>query len=131
MLLLLGILIWSSVRERSWLVTHLKEEVGAGVISPQDYVVITSYWKRVGQRLRTLMSGQVKRWWKLGRYYRLTSELAFDKNRWSSGIKDQETARRIEQLRRDVYELRKSLGEPRSRGAREQGSRGAGEQGKP
>jgi len=106
---LLGILVWISVREQRWLTRYLADEVNAGVISQQDYGVIQSYWRRVGQRLRVLLSGDVGRWWRLGKYYRLASELAFARQRLDAFGPERDTARQLEQLRRELYELRKRL----------------------
>lgn len=106
---LVGIMVWSSVREQKWLTRYLADEVKTGAISQQDYGVIQSYWRRLGQRLRVLLSGDVGRWWYLGKYYRLASELAFVKQRLAAFGQEQDTSQRIEQLRRELYELRKRL----------------------
>jgi RsiW-degrading membrane proteinase PrsW (M82 family) len=103
---LLGILLWASARERSWIVRHLGEEVQAGTLSRHDYAVIQSYWRRVGERLQTLLRGEFSRWWRLGRYYRLATELAFAKHYLDTQGWNQGAALRIEQLRRELYELR-------------------------
>ncbi len=55
------------------------------------------------------MSGNVQRWWRLGRYYRLASELAFAKRRQDAFGQEKNTAQKLEQLRRELYELRKQL----------------------
>ena len=108
-LTLLGILIWTTSRERAWISQYLVEEVRIGTVGRRDYEVIRSYWKRVGERVRALMRGDVSRWWRLGRYYRLATELAFAKRRWAAFGPEQDTGMRIEQLRREIYELRQRL----------------------
>lgn len=106
---LLGIMIWTSRREQSWISRYLVEEVRIGIIGPRDYEVIRSYWKRVGERVRTLSGGNFDRWQRLGRYYRLATELAFAKHRWATFGPEQDTGMRIERLRRELYELRRTL----------------------
>jgi len=108
-LALLGLLIYFTVREQRILVLYLKDEVGKGTIAPEDYLVICSYWRRVGQRLSALARGEVGRWWRLGTYYRLASELAFARHHRLTVGRDEATARRIEQLRRQIRRLRPAL----------------------
>lgn len=110
-LMLLVILIWASVRERAWIVQYLQGEVERGVISAADYQIIQSYRARVRERMRTLLRGDVVRWWRLGHYYRLATELAFAKHRRSNFRRERETHRRIQRLRRDLLRLRALLGD--------------------
>ncbi len=108
-LALVGILIWVSVREQQTIIRYLADEVQAGALSQRDYFVIQSYWRRVGERLRALFQANFGRWLRLGRYYRLATELAFAKQRWVAFGREPDSARRIEALRRQLYELRKTL----------------------
>jgi RsiW-degrading membrane proteinase PrsW (M82 family) len=108
-LALFGILLWSSYRERKLIVEHLEPEIQSGIIGTRDYPIIQSYWKRVGKRTEALLEGDLSRWRTLGTYYRLATKLAFTKHRWETHERDQETALQIEQLRRELYELRKVL----------------------
>jgi RsiW-degrading membrane proteinase PrsW (M82 family) len=104
-LLLFGAIIWASLRERQWIVTFLADEVGIGALTQGDYDVVCSYTKRVAVRADALFSGNFKRWWDLGRYYRLATELAFDKRRLTLFPAEKDTRARIAQLRRQVIEL--------------------------
>jgi len=106
---LLAIVLWTSARERAWIVRHLAEEVQVGTLSRRDYWIVQSYWRRVGERLRTLLGGDFRRWWLLGRYYRLATELAFAKHRLVTFGWEQDGVLRLERLRRELYELRKRL----------------------
>lgn len=108
-LALLGLTVYISLRERSWLVRYLADEVAAGIISSQDYGAITSYWRRVAERGRALLRGDLTRWWRLGKYYRLASELAFARRRFQVVSADPETERRIQRLRREILALREEL----------------------
>lgn len=106
---LLGVLLWTSTRERAWIVRYLAEEARSGTVGWRDYQVIGSYWQRVGQRLGALARGEVARWWHLGRYYRLATELAFAKHRWATLGPDAETGQRISQLRQELGQLSQRL----------------------
>ncbi len=108
---LFAILIWLSVRERAWIVRYLKGEVEQGTISEADYRVIQSYWARVRERTRVLLRGDLVRWWRLGKFYRLATELAFAKHRRSSFRGERETHRQIQRLRHDLLNLRRLLGD--------------------
>ncbi len=105
-LALVGLLISFSLRERSYLVRYLAEEVREGRIPAEDYPVICSYWRRVGQRLEALVRGDFRRWRRLGKYYRVASELAFARHRLATVGAEADTRRHIAQLQRDVERLR-------------------------
>ncbi len=108
-LALLGLLVYFSVRERRILALYLTDEVEKGTIAPEDYPVICSYWRRVGQRLGALLRGEIGRWRQLGTYYRLASELAFARHHLVTVGREEATARRVEQLRRELRRLRPAL----------------------
>jgi len=46
-------------------------------------------------------------WWNLGRYYRLATELAFNKHRLSIFPQEQDTQTRVLQLRKTVGQMRR------------------------
>ncbi len=108
-LALVAILIWTSSREQNWIRRYLADEAQAGFISRPDYWIIQSYWRRVAQRTQALLSGDFARWQRLGRYYRLATELAFNKHRLDTHGREQDTLLRVEQLRREIYTLRQQL----------------------
>ncbi len=104
-LILLGVIIWASVRERQWIVNFLADEVERGTLSQEEYEVVCSYVSRVTVRAEALFRGHWRRWWDLGHYYRLATELAFDKRRLTLFPDERETRARIVQLRKQVVEL--------------------------
>ncbi len=106
-LALVGLIILFSVRERTYLVRYLDEEVREGRIPAEDYPVICSYWRRVGRRLEVLLRGDLRHWKRLGHYYRVASELAFAKHRLETVGADADTRRHIGQLRRDLERLQR------------------------
>jgi len=102
---LLVVLIWCSVRERRWIDRWLDEEVDRGTLSRKDYEMVSSYLARLAERAQALLSGDLERWRRLGRYYRLATELAFNKRRASRFPEDEEAEKRVAQLRSSVEEI--------------------------
>jgi len=108
-LILLAVIIWTSVREQRWVAAYLVDEVESGVLSQEDYNVICSYLERVAVRLNVLFSGDFQRWWDMGRYYRLATELAFNKYRLTRFPEEKDTQEHIVKLRKQVMELSSHL----------------------
>jgi RsiW-degrading membrane proteinase PrsW (M82 family) len=97
---LIGVLVWCSARERRWIERWLDDEVERGTLGRADYEVISSYTARVAERTAALLSGDFERWRKLGRYYRLATELAFNRRRLDRS--SSQTEERVEELRARV-----------------------------
>jgi RsiW-degrading membrane proteinase PrsW (M82 family) len=114
-LILFAVIVWSAVREQRWIVTFLADEVESGVLSRTDYNVVCSSLKRVAIRANALFSGDLRRWWNLDRYFRLATELAFNKYRLTKFPEERDTQARVEQLREQVRGLREQLRPDRSR----------------
>jgi len=108
-LLLFVIVIWTTLRERMWIVDNLAQEVKRGALSQEDYEVVCSYLKRVATRTRALFRGDFKRWWRLGRYYRLATELAFNKHRLSQFPDEEDTQAEVDELRSQLIKLGREL----------------------
>lgn len=106
---LLGVVMWASVREQRWITSYLADEVEQGTLGLDDYTVIRSYTSRLAARANTLFSGNLRRWWDMGRYYRLATELAFSKHRLARFPTEKRTQARVSQLRRQVTELANHL----------------------
>jgi len=104
-LILLAVILWATVREQQWIVTFLADEVELGTLSQEDYAVVCSYTRRVVARANVLSSGDFRRWWDLGRYYRLATELAFNKRRLIHFPAEEDTRTRATQLRSQVREM--------------------------
>ena len=104
-LALLSVAIWVSNREQRWIVEYLQEEVGNGALSEHDYQVACSYLKRAIARTEALLRGDLRRWWQLGRYYRLVTELAFSRRRLIQFRGERETHERIIRLHQQLREL--------------------------
>jgi len=104
-LMLLVVIVWATVREQRWIEAYLPDEVEAGTLSPKDYTTVKSFLDREIERAGAFFSGDFKRWWHLGRYYRLATELAFNKRRLAQFPGERDTRERIVRLRRQVTEL--------------------------
>ncbi|MDY6875390.1 MAG: PrsW family intramembrane metalloprotease [Chloroflexota bacterium] len=104
-LILLVIVVWASVQEQRWIATFLADEVEQGTLSQGDYAVVCSYARRVAVRANALFGGDFGRWWGLGHYYRLATELAFSKYRLTRFAGEKDTRARVAQLRRQVREM--------------------------
>jgi len=108
-LLMFGIIIWASLRERQWIVQFLADEVQQGTLSQEQYEIVCSYWKRVAARWSVLFTGDFKRWWGLGRFYQQATELAFNKHRLTRFPHEQDTRAHIVRLRGQVAEQSRRL----------------------
>jgi len=104
-LILLAVIVWATVREQRWIATYLADEVERGTLSQRNYNVIGSYFEREIERAGAFLEGDFRRWWQLGRYYRLATELAFNKRRLARFPGEQGTQERIDRLRGQVAEL--------------------------
>jgi RsiW-degrading membrane proteinase PrsW (M82 family) len=104
-LMLLVVIVWATVREQRWIEAYLPDEVEAGALSQKDYTTVKSFLDREIERAGAFLGGNFKRWWRLGRYYRLATELAFNKRRLARFPGERDTQERIVQLRRQVAGL--------------------------
>ncbi len=108
-LFMLGVIIWASLRERQWIARFLADEVGLGTLRQDQYEIACSYWNRVAARWGVLFTGDFRRWWELGRFYQLATELAFSKHRLARFPHEQDTQVRIVRLRGQVAELARRM----------------------
>ncbi len=98
-LILLVVIGWTSAREKRWIADFLKSEVERGTFSREEYETISSYSARLAERAEALLSGDLERWWRLGRYYRLATELAFSHRRLSRFPDEKGMEERVDALR--------------------------------
>jgi RsiW-degrading membrane proteinase PrsW (M82 family) len=109
-LALLVAIMWMSAREQQWITAFLSDEVELGTLSQETYEVVRSYLRRVAMRTNALLSGDLKDWWELGRYFRLATELAFSKRRLSHFPAEKDTQARAAELREQVKETSTRIG---------------------
>jgi len=104
-LVLLVMVVWSTLRERQWIVTYLVGEVAEGTLSQAEYRTTSSSISRLSEQAAALFSGDLRRWWALRRYHRLATELAFSKHRLARFPGEEETRARADRLREQVRGL--------------------------
>ena len=66
-------------KERHWITQQLVEEVQVGRLTPDEYTMLTSSFRRLGARWRALTGGGLAAYHRLGRFQGLATELAFRK----------------------------------------------------
>jgi RsiW-degrading membrane proteinase PrsW (M82 family) len=108
-LMLFAVIIWSTVREQRWIESYLPQEVERGVLSQKACKTASSFMDREIERMGAFLRGDFGRWWRLGRYYRLMAELAFNKRRQIRFPHERDTQERIKRLRRQVAELGRQI----------------------
>jgi len=102
-LFIFGIMNWAIRRERMWIRFHLQQEVHDGLLSPQQYAVVTSPFKRGMASVGGLGNGQYHN---TKKFYQYCTELAFKKQqiaRLGSGTGN--TMEDIHELRTKIAQL--------------------------
>jgi RsiW-degrading membrane proteinase PrsW (M82 family) len=72
------IIAWLAV-ERRTIRTELRDEVRDGTISPEEYEILPTYFRRTGYYLGLLFSGRLSTWSRAHRLHRAAVDLAFTK----------------------------------------------------
>lgn len=72
------ILVWLAV-ERRTIRNELKDEVQNGTISPDEYAILPTYFRRMGYYLGLFFSGRLSTWRRAQRLHRAAVDLAFTK----------------------------------------------------
>ncbi len=101
---LLTILLWLTF-ERRTIRGELKEEVEEGLLSPQEYAILPTYFRRSGAYLRLIFTGRLGAWTKARKLHSTAVDLAFAKRlagRWPSPSREE----RVEALRQKMLDLR-------------------------
>ncbi len=101
----------SSVREGHVIRDTLWEEVSLGRLTPDEYETLTSGRKRWSTRWTVLFSCGFRRWRQLGKFFDLSTELAFRKHRMADGdsIHQNISAHDIARLRQDIDALKMKI----------------------
>ncbi len=111
MLLIVALAIISGAKETQVIRENLLDEVSLGRLTPDEYETLTSSRLRWSTRWSVLFSAGVRRWRQLGKFFDLTTELAFRKHRANDGTKHQQdlNARDIAHLRNDIDNLKMAI----------------------
>lgn len=104
------VILLAAQQEKKWITQELKEEVASGVLSEADYGLTVSYRRRFVARWEALMGQSWQRWRQLGRFFHLTTELAFKKYQLHTAGDGEDTSATIAQLRSQIVALRGEMG---------------------
>jgi RsiW-degrading membrane proteinase PrsW (M82 family) len=99
---MLLLVLWATYREQQWIVTHLREEVARGCITPGQYRTACSAWSQGLARFGALFNGQ---FWSTSRFYQLCAELAYKKHQHTTSGEEGGHSQSIDQLRAELAEL--------------------------
>jgi RsiW-degrading membrane proteinase PrsW (M82 family) len=102
LLTLFVILLLAAWQERKWIVKYLADEVASGLITPGQYRAACSYLVRVGERVEALGRGNVRLFFRLGRFYQLMTLLAFRKYQLASFGDERDNRAEVERWRREI-----------------------------
>lgn len=107
-LLIFALALISSVREGHVIRDTLLEEVSLGRFTPDEYDTLISGRKRWAIRWAVLFSSGFRRWRQLGKFFDLSTELAFRKHHLSDGDARQQSfySRDVARLRQDIDALK-------------------------
>lgn len=111
LILIVALALISSIRETQIIRDTLLEEVSLGRLTRDEYDTLISSRLRWGTRWSVLFSAGVRPWRLLGKFFDLTTELAFRKHRMNDGNPHQQelNARDIARLRGDIDRLKMSI----------------------
>jgi RsiW-degrading membrane proteinase PrsW (M82 family) len=110
-LLILVVAIVSSLRESHVIKESLWEEVSLGRITSDEYDALISGGRRWSIRWTVLFSSGFRRWRQIGRFFDLSTELAFRKHRMHDGdpIHQNISARDVARLRQQIDTLKADI----------------------
>ena len=110
-LLIVVLAIVSGVRESHVIRDTLLEEVRLGRFTPDEYDTLISGRKRWSTRWTVLFSAGLRRWRQLGKFFDLSTELAFRKHRMNEGDPIHQTisARDVARLRTQIDDLKAAI----------------------
>ena len=98
------IIVWLAL-ERRMIRAELREEVGAGVITAEEYSILPSYFRKTGYYLRLIFSGQLRTWRRARKLHGAAVDLAVAKR--LAGRSDTAIRRdRVMGLRQKISALR-------------------------
>jgi RsiW-degrading membrane proteinase PrsW (M82 family) len=111
MILIVAVALISGIKETQIIRETLLEEIAYGRLTTDEYDTLISSRLRWTMRWSVLFSAGVRRWWQLGKFFDLTTELAFRKHRINDGNPHQQdlNARDIARLRSDIDNLKMAI----------------------
>jgi protease PrsW len=104
LLYLVLIIVWLAF-ERRWIQYELREEVEKGIISPEEYVILPTYFRRTGYYLRLILTGRLGEWFRARRVHSTAVDLAFAK-RLARRSPAPSRVERVQALRQKILDLK-------------------------
>ncbi|MCA9979958.1 MAG: PrsW family intramembrane metalloprotease [Anaerolineales bacterium] len=98
------IVVWSTWQEHTWIKKYLFEEVSLGVLTPPQYVAVSSGWRRWAHRVHLLFNHGFRASRTADKFYTRASELAYSKHHYRY-TPDGHSHQRIVDLRQEVMRL--------------------------
>ncbi len=106
LLLLLIVALLMLRKESRWIERGLAEEVRRGALSPPEYHLLGSAWRRLGTRWQALGRGGRAAYRDVGRYYQCATELAFKKQHLRSLGDEGGNMAEVQRLRQELATCR-------------------------
>lgn len=104
---LLTIVVWLTIERRA-IRTELRDEVAAGTITPEEYAITPTYFRRTGYYLRLIFSGRLGAWLAARKLHAAAVDLALSKLLLRRAYSPSREAR-VLALRRKIVETRRRL----------------------
>lgn len=104
-LLMLGIMVWALVQEQRWIKEYLKDEVAAGVLTPQQYTTAVSGRRRVRSHTKQFQQHGLKGYRRSVHFFHRCAELAYKKHHLVLFADDEKTAVQAAEIRADIRQL--------------------------
>ena len=101
------IVVWLAL-ERRMIREELREEIAAGIITPEEYSILPSYFRKTGYYLRLIFSGRFSTWRRARKVHGAAVDLAVSK-RLARRADTASRRDRVQNLRNEVATLRGGL----------------------
>ena len=105
LLLLIIIIIWALMQERSWIKKYLAQEVALETIGTHHYEVASSNMQRFLVPLRQIKDGNIRHFFKMRRFYDQCAKLAYALHH-AELYEDEDATQLVTELRKSVTENR-------------------------
>jgi RsiW-degrading membrane proteinase PrsW (M82 family) len=106
--LIIVIILWSLVQERSWIKKYLADEVGQGTMTTRQYQLACSGYERMWFSLEMLVARGYRANRQSAHFFHRCSELAYKKHHQTL-FTDNKNAETILRLRREIVDLGRQL----------------------
>jgi len=104
LLYLVTIIVWLAI-ERRVIREELRDEVTAGLVSPEEEAIVPTYFRRTGYYLRLILTGQLGNWSRARQIHAAEVDLAFAK-RLARRSPSPAREERVRALRQKISNLR-------------------------